>query len=300
MRTRAARGVCCLALMLLAASATAREPVRRMPPEAAQAMVARLLVPSPYRMSAEALSGEVRYRLRFETPRDWDWPQTGEQMVAIQGDAIHLRICAGCGTEPAPDAATLARALAANHTVNSDNAQVRAFARRHARGGDVHARMRRLTQAVRAHMTGPVIAHEYLDAAEALRTRRGDCTEYAVLLAAAARARGIPARLVYGLAYSSRFTGHAHVFSPHMWVQVWDGARWTSYDAGFQRFDAGHIALHVDDGSAAWIDSLQQAMTDLVIEDAFGVVPADAPASARGRRSESTSETTSGRTGTSD
>lgn len=278
MPARVACGVFGIALTLLAALAAAREPVRRMPPAAAQAMVERLLVPSPYRMSAEALSGEVRYRLRFETPRDWDWPQTGEQQATVADGVVHLRICADCGIEPAPDAAALARHLAPNRTVRSDDAQVRAFARGHARGGDVHARMRRLTRAVRAHMTGPVAFHEYLDAAEALRTRRGDCTEYAVLLAAAARARGIPARLVYGLAYSSRFTGHPHVFSPHMWVQAWDGVRWTSYDAGFQRFDAGHIALHVDDGSAAWIDGLQPAMADLVVEDAFGVLPAGASA----------------------
>jgi hypothetical protein len=58
-------------------------------------------------------------------------------------------------------------------------------------------------------------------AREAYDNRSGDCTEFAVLLAAAARARNIPTRLVAGLAYSSRFLGGQHVFGPHMWVQSW-------------------------------------------------------------------------------
>ena len=38
-------------------------------------------------------------------------------------------------------------------------------------------------------------------AAEVARSREGDCTEHAVLLAALARARGIPARVAMGLVY---------------------------------------------------------------------------------------------------
>jgi len=69
-----------------------------------------------------------------------------------------------------------------------------------------------------------------------------------VLLAASARSRGIPARVVSGLVYTDRFSGKKEVFSPHTWVQAWTGKRWTSYDAGLGEFDATHIALAVGTG----------------------------------------------------
>ena len=108
--------------------------------------------------------------------------------------------------------------------------------------------MLHLVDAVRYHMTGPVDYLGYASAEEALRTRSGDCTEYAVLLAALARARNIPARVSYGLVYADRFSGKKDVFSPHAWVQAWTGTRWESYDAGIGEFDATHLALGIGRG----------------------------------------------------
>jgi hypothetical protein len=81
--------------------------------------------------------------------------------------------------------------------------------------------------------------------------------------------------VVYGIAYSSRFTGKAHVFSPHSWVQAWDGQRWRSYDAGLGHFDAGHIALAIGDGSAAELAPAMHAIPGMRIVDAYGVLPAE-------------------------
>jgi hypothetical protein len=103
-------------------------------------------------------------------------------------------------------------------------------------------------------MTGGVDYLGYATAVEALQNRSGDCTEFAVLLAAAARARGIPTRVVAGLVYAARFSGKKDVFSPHMWVQAWIDGRWVSFDAGLERFDATHIALVVGDGDPRRMD----------------------------------------------
>src|SRR6185295_15628929 len=70
------------------------------------------------------------------------------------------------------------------------------FARRHSGAGSTDQIMRQLVDGVREYMTGDVDYVGYASAREALRTRAGDCTEFAVLLAAAARSRGIPARVV--------------------------------------------------------------------------------------------------------
>ena len=74
------------------------------------------------------------------------------------------------------------------------------------------------------------------DALSTLENRVGDCNEHAVLLAALARAVGIPCRVEAGLAYlKGRFYYHA-------WNLVYLG-RWISADAVFGQLpaDVGHI-----------------------------------------------------------
>ncbi len=83
-------------------------------------------------------------------------------------------------------------------------------------------------------------------ASEALRQGRGDCTEHAVLLAALARARGIPARLAYGLVH---LAGSGR-FAFHMWTELWLSGRWVPWDAtqptdivGPDHVLLGHLSL---------------------------------------------------------
>lgn len=285
MRTRAA--VFGLALCAIVQSAdvaaqatTPAEAKPRPTAEQARAFVQSLLVKSPYRMSAQARAGEIRYRLRFESSRAWAWPETGEQRATTDANGTELRICSDCGREPAPTDAMLRRYLAPNPWVQSDDRRIRNFARQHTRGGPPHVRMQALVTAIQKHMTGAIDYRDYHDALTALETRGGDCTEYAVLLAASARALGIPARLAHGIAYSSRFTGQAHVFSPHVWVQVWDGQRWRSYDAGLGRFDAGHLALYIGDSGPDGLNGLGRVIRDLRIEEAAGILHAPAATAA--------------------
>jgi Transglutaminase-like superfamily len=75
-------------------------------------------------------------------------------------------------------------------------------------------------------------------AREVLALRRGDCNEYAVLLAALARAAGIPARVVAGVMYQDG------AFYYHAWNELWLGA-WVSADAIFRQLpaDATHVKL---------------------------------------------------------
>jgi hypothetical protein len=63
-------------------------------------------------------------------------------------------------------------------------------------------------------------------ARDVLRTRRGDCNEHAVLVAALLRAAGVPARVVAGIAYAG------DGFYYHAWNEVWLGG-WVSADAVF-------------------------------------------------------------------
>ena len=130
-----------------------------------------------------------------------------------------------------------------------------------------------LVKAVTARMSGPVEFRHYWTAREAYDKQGGDCTEFAVLLAAAARARGIPTRVVAGMAYANEFMGGQHVFVPHMWVQSWDGSRWVSYDAALGEFDAGRIALVLGDGTPSSMGALNGMLRKMRIVDAVGLVP---------------------------
>ncbi|WP_460733978.1 transglutaminase-like domain-containing protein [Lysobacter tyrosinilyticus] len=187
--------------------------------------------------------------------------------------AIELTVCETCGREAAPTETDLARYRAPNPWLESQDRAVVAFARS-VRGGSVDMRMRRLVTAVQTRLSGPVSYREYATAHQALDLRGGDCTEYALLLAAAGRARGIPTRVVAGLAYGSRFAGKPHVFGPHMWVQAWNGKRWVSYDAGLGSFDAGHLAIAVGDGSPESLQGALRLISSLRIIDAEGLVQA--------------------------
>lgn len=68
-------------------------------------------------------------------------------------------------------------------------------------------------------------------ASEALRTRKGDCTEHAVLLVALARAAGIPARTVEGVVYAPSFGANRDILGGHEWAQLYIHGRWVDFDA---------------------------------------------------------------------
>jgi len=69
-----------------------------------------------------------------------------------------------------------------------------------------------------------------IDVASRVATHReGDCTEHAVLLAAAARIAGRPARVVFGVALvpvEGRLRGFGHA-----WAEIHDGSGWRTVDA---------------------------------------------------------------------
>lgn len=229
-------------------------------------LMSKLVVPSPYRIPKGSLAGPIRYvisRLDGTAPQI---PATGEQTAVLDGATAILTVCTTCGVPEQLTEPERRYYLQPNAWVQSDLAEIRDFANRQGRGRSQREIMENLVAAVRDHMTGPVDYLGYGSAAEALRTRSGDCTEYAVLLAALARAKGIPSRIAYGLVYADRFSGKKDVFSPHAWVQVWTGARWQSYDAGIGEFDATHLALSLGDGDPRAVQTTFTAPADLRIE----------------------------------
>lgn len=109
------------------------------------------------------------------------------------------------------------------------------------------ARLERLRAATYGRLIRKNLASALASASDAFRSRSGDCTEHAVLLAAMLRAQRIPARVVAGLVWCDAFAGRREVFGWHLWTQALVAGRWVDLDAtlppGGPGFHPGHIAL---------------------------------------------------------
>jgi len=103
-------------------------------------------------------------------------------------------------------------------------------------------------------------------ASEVIETKEGDCTEHAVLLAAMARAEGIPSRAAVGLMYGGGRFGY------HMWTQVYVDGAWRDVDAVLpdRDFDVAHIRLSTsalgDDDSLLDLGAFVAVFGNLKIE----------------------------------
>lgn len=251
--------------------------------------VYRQLIRSPVRISESALRGRVRYSLSSDgalVP-----PQTSEQRVQRQGKYWQIDVCNDCGFEPPPDAVALTDALASTYWIAADNPVIRQrtadllgkspgdLSRAWPEGNvsnetaeSVDGAMRILTRFVSQHMREQPDYSGYATALEAYQSRNGDCTEHALLLTSMARAAGIPARVVAGVAYSNeRFMGRKFVFVPHAWVQAWDGRRWQSFDSGLGEFTAGYLVLGVSSGELADIARINEQLHRIEIVSAVQV-----------------------------
>lgn len=141
------------------------------------------------------------------------------------------------------------RFLATTPSIPLDE-EMRAQAASIATESEVDARMGQLERWVysRLEKTG---AKNATNARDVLRNRAGDCTEHTLLLVALARAAGIPAREVGGLAYA----GDAG-FAWHAWAEYHDGSHWRSVDPTWDELpvDATHIKLNEDPRELSWLN----------------------------------------------
>jgi hypothetical protein len=189
-------------------------------------------IANPRELAALALrvSGEAADRIPDDPPRQ---RRTGDVLRVVREAAPE----AGAADAATDDPAAAAFA-APGPFIESDDPAIVARAR--AIVGSEHesaAKARRIIRWVRENLTQePSLTVP--SAREVLRARRGDCNEHAVLVAALARAAGIPARVVTGAVYAG------DGFYYHAWDELWLG-RWVSADAVFAQLpvDATHVKL---------------------------------------------------------
>lgn len=240
-------------LMLLSEKAVATAPVA--PPE----LLASTLVEPSRLITRPRAATRAVYTLRVREGEMLDLPTAGAQR-AERIDANAARVTVDTTRIPAADPADANNPafLAPSRMLDAKDPEIvalveRAFLARGAplREGPVAERAEHLRRYVHGFIDAKSLDVGFASASQTARTRQGDCTEHAVLLAAMLRADNIPSRVVSGLIYVEEFVGRKGVFGFHMWTQALlpdeRGAhRWVDLDAtleGEAPSDAAHIAL---------------------------------------------------------
>jgi len=149
--------------------------------------------------------------------------------------------------------ANIAEAIKPSRFLQSDDANIIALAKKAV--GDVKnsaEAAKRIEEFVAKYVKNISLSVGYASATEVAASRRGDCTEFAVLCAAMCRAAGIPARVTVGVAYVNDYEGRTG-FGGHAWTEAYIGDKWVGLDSAFKagalgKFDAGHIALASGNG----------------------------------------------------
>jgi len=129
-----------------------------------------------------------------------------------------------------------------NSYLQSDDAQVIKLAQQAAgEEKDPWRTALALQRFVNQKITKKNFSKTFATASDVAANLSGDCTEHAVLLAALARARGIPSRVALGLVY----VPSEQAFGFHMWTEVYIRDRWIGLDGtlGQGGLGAGHLKL---------------------------------------------------------
>ena len=191
-------------------------------------------------------------------------PSIGAQRMGVDG-IVRIDIARGSPEDDGVEGDFLASVPLADTTDEAIQAFTKSGAG-HKVG--VKVRAEALRRAVNRHVNHKNLSTAFASASETVRARSGDCSEHAVLLAAALRCDGIPSRVVNGLIWSRRVSSSpAPAFAWHMWTQGLIDGQWWDLDATLpatRPFHAAHLAVSVNDLSRASINTSSSEMLELI------------------------------------
>lgn len=181
-----------------------------------------------------------------------------QEVKNVKGNTFELHVKASKPTGGAPDAKEPGEEfMQTSYFITSADAKVKERARA-AVGNETDPlkKARRIETWVHNNMKWTF--HEALATADHVaRTLEGDCTEFAMLMAAMCRAEGLPSRTAIGLIYAD--VKGAPCFGFHMWTEVWIKGRWVAFDATIGK---GHVAAtHLKITDHSWHD--ERTMTPI-------------------------------------
>ena len=245
-------------LMGLTIEMAACEKAVALSPNSPADLFANLLIVSPVNIPQAALSSPITYTLEITKPSDdVNVPSDDNQRAAKDdGGNIVVRVApvADVRGEPMPvehKEPQLADSLASNGYIQSDNAKIKALAKKAvADAADSLTAVHNIEEFVHGYITSKNLSAGYATALEVLESKEGDCTEHAILTAAMCRSIGIPAKVACGVVYAEAFSGRGDIFGGHAWTLCYIGGKWVGLDATIGRngYNSGHIKLAEGDG----------------------------------------------------
>ena len=219
----------------------------------------------PIDQPLDAAAGLTHLVLRVHAEREL----TAAAWPALRPDALgHLTLAVGGEAPQAVRPAGRGAFVAATVAHPAGDAEVRRLAAAAIRdAGAEHAQAEALTRFVSGFITYTEDDGRQ-SVTQTLATRRGDCTAYADLLTTLARAVGLPARTVTGLAYAEG------AFATHNWTEIGIDGVWRGFDPtwGKVRLDAAHIPFP-HGGELAALGQLEGLRFELVRAE-YGAGPA--------------------------
>lgn len=224
-----------------------RERALRALEQPAPELLGSTVVPVSGMPSRSERTQRASYRVRVQVLKDFSLPESGAQRVTSEPDgALRVEIDATRGSPASEKESLDPTYLASSGLIDFKDPEVLRFSERSLRGAsdDRLERAAILRLAVARHMSRKNFETAFASASDAVRSREGDCTEHAVLLAAALRADGIPARVATGLVHCPIPGTSQTGFAWHMWVQALVSGRWLDLDpTRTLDFDAGHLLV---------------------------------------------------------
>lgn len=219
-------------------------------------------------------SRTATYRLRVETGAMPDIPSAGAQRAEREGESVVVARLDCDDPQPATEAERAdASFLARSSMIDPADPLIAKLTANTLRrvGDDPMKRAEALRKRVLRHVSRKGLQTAFASASETAKTRAGDCSEHAVLLAAMLRADGIPARVATGLVYADAFAGNRDIFGWHMWTQALIDGKWIDLDATLPvTYHAGHVLTGTStlaDGEAdRELGALMMLMGNLDIE----------------------------------
>ena len=189
----------------------------------------------PAQIQVDATGNQV---LRFQLD---SFPPFGAKVVSVE---VELSLTDTPVAAAAPEG-WLRMFTRAERFVESDDPRIQSLARS-LRGDNPLATARNIHDWVRQNLRALVYTPEDRGALEALAHRAGDCTEYAYLFTALARASGIPARTVGGFVLSDSGVLNPHDY--HNWAEFHVDGAWHPADPHrgvFARKASQYLAMRV-------------------------------------------------------
>jgi hypothetical protein len=202
-------------------------------------------VPSPY----ETASSVFRITIKGDADAASALMQDQRQTIrAANGSTFELQVKATRGPKKGQPAAKVGdEFIQSSYFITSDDPKVKELARKAVgKETDPWRKALLIEKWVNANMRGT--NDEALSpASRVAKTLEGDCTEYAMLMAAMCRAEGVPSKTAIGLIYADTKSGPAMAF--HMWTEVWVQDQWVPLDATLGKGYVGATHIKVTDHS---------------------------------------------------